>query len=164
MLTLGPLVFAAPFALAALLLLPGLWWLLRLTPPAPRRIPFPPVRLLAGLSSTEESAARTPPWLLLLRLVLAVAVILGVARPLLNAGEEPAGSGPLVVIVDDGWAAGRDWPARQAMIGTLVDAAERQRRGVVLATTAAPAQDTPRQPVRPVAAGEARRQADGLQP
>ena len=46
---LGPLTFAAPFALAALAALPVLWWLLRVTPPRPKRIAFPPLRIAADL-------------------------------------------------------------------------------------------------------------------
>ena len=41
MLTLGPIAFAAPWLLAGLAALPVLWWLLRVTPPAPKRIRFP---------------------------------------------------------------------------------------------------------------------------
>ena len=42
MLTLGPIGFAAPWLLLALPALPVLWWLLRVTPPAPKRQIFPP--------------------------------------------------------------------------------------------------------------------------
>jgi len=38
--------FGAPWILAALIGLPALWWLLKVTPPQPRRILFPPLRLL----------------------------------------------------------------------------------------------------------------------
>ena len=41
-----PLGFAQPLVLLGLLSLPILWWLLRLVPPRPRRIDFPPTRLL----------------------------------------------------------------------------------------------------------------------
>jgi hypothetical protein len=46
MLTLGSLTFAAPWLLLALPALPVLWWLLRITPPAPKRQDFPALRLL----------------------------------------------------------------------------------------------------------------------
>ena len=36
-----PLSFAEPALLLGLLSLPVLWWLLRVTPPAPRRVRFP---------------------------------------------------------------------------------------------------------------------------
>ena len=82
---LAELSFAAPWALAGLAVLPLLWWLLRVTPPAPWRLRFPPVRLLLDLVTQEESAARTPWWLLILRLVLAALIILAAAQPLMNA-------------------------------------------------------------------------------
>ena len=63
MLEVGPLAFAQPWLLLALGALPLLWWLLRLTPPSPRRIAFPALRLLTGLRPPEETPARTPPWL-----------------------------------------------------------------------------------------------------
>ena len=39
-----------------------LWWLLRLIPPQPRRIEFPPTRLLFDIAPREETPQRTP-WL-----------------------------------------------------------------------------------------------------
>ncbi|MEO5338870.1 MAG: BatA domain-containing protein, partial [Magnetospirillum sp. WYHS-4] len=101
--------FAAPWALLGLLALPVLWWWLRLTPPAPRRVVFPPLRLLLGLASRRETADRIPFWLLLLRLVLVALLVLGAAHPLLNAQPVLRGQGPLVLAVDDGWAAAAGW-------------------------------------------------------
>ena len=50
-----PLAFAEPLVLFGLLSLPMLWWLLRLIPPHPRRIDFPPTRLLFELAPKEET-------------------------------------------------------------------------------------------------------------
>src|ERR1700687_2198663 len=113
MLSLGALAFASPWLLAALAVLPVLWWLLRVTPPAPRRLRFPAIRLLLGLVPREETPARTPLWLILLRMVLAGLVTLGLAQPLLNPNAKFAAGGPLVLVVDNGWGAAHDWPARQ---------------------------------------------------
>ena len=52
-----PLGFAQPLVLLGLLSLPVLWWLLRLIPPQPRRIDFPPTRLLFDITPKEETAA-----------------------------------------------------------------------------------------------------------
>ena len=49
------MIFAAPWVLLALAALPVLWWLLRVTPPAPRSERFPAIRLLAGLRAPEET-------------------------------------------------------------------------------------------------------------
>ncbi|TVR82314.1 MAG: DUF4159 domain-containing protein [Rhodospirillales bacterium] len=164
MISLGPLSFAVPLALAGLLALPALWWLLRAIPPRPRQLRFPPLRLLAGLASSEQSVERTPPWLLVLRLVLATALILGVAQPLWNAGKPLPGSGPLVLIVDDGWAAGADWPARQTVMADLVDRADREGRRIILVSTApAPGLAEP-PPPRLLTASEARDRIAALAP
>ena len=114
MLSLGPIAFAAPWLLLALPVLPVLWWLLRVTPPAPRRLAFPALRLLRDLPVAEETPSRTPWWLLLLRLVAAALLILGLARPVWGPAGGLAGEGPLLLVVDDGWAAAADWPARMA--------------------------------------------------
>ena len=68
---LESLSFGAPWILAALAALPVIYWLLRVTPPPPRRVTFPPLRFLLGLKSPEETPSRTPLWLLL-RNVIAV--------------------------------------------------------------------------------------------
>ena len=92
------LSFGTPWILAALIVLPALWWLLKVTPPQPRRILFPPMRLLLGLKDEEQTPAHTPWWLLLLRLVAAGLLILALADPLLGrvvkiAGQRAAGAG-----------------------------------------------------------------------
>lgn len=139
MLSPSALAFVHPWLLVALLLLPALWWLLRLTPPAPRHIRFPAVRLLLGLVQSEETPARTPLWLIVLRLLLASLIIVGLAEPLLNPVSPRAGEGPLVLVVDNGWAAARNWSARQRALTGLLESAERQGRAVLLLPTAPPA-------------------------
>ena len=66
MLTLGPIGFTAPWLLLALPALPVLWWLLRVTPPAPKRQIFPPTRILRELQPAEATLIATrgcaPAW------------------------------------------------------------------------------------------------------
>ncbi|MDF1790823.1 MAG: DUF4159 domain-containing protein [Thalassobaculaceae bacterium] len=138
MLTLGPLVFAVPWALAALAVLPVLWWLLRVIPPAPQRISFPAIRLLEGLRPEEDTPHSTPWWLLLLRLLIATLVILAIARPLIPSGTAIPPGGPILLVVDDGWSAARDFEARRDRVLRILDQAERENRPVALVTTADP--------------------------
>src|SRR5450755_5163100 len=101
-----PLAFTVPIALVALAALPVLYYLLRVTPPRPTSVPFPPLKLILDLEPKDETPAHTPWWLLALRLAVAAAIILAMAGPIWNplpAGE--AGKGPLLVILDDGWPA-----------------------------------------------------------
>ena len=79
-----PLSFAEPLLLLGLLSLPVLWWLLRVMPPRPRRIEFPPTRLLFDIAPKEETPSRTPWWLTALRLAAAALVILAAAGPIWN--------------------------------------------------------------------------------
>lgn len=131
-----PLVFASPWVLLALAALPILWWLLRVTPPAPKRELFPAIRLLLGLTATAETPARTPWWLLALRVLAAGLVITGLARPVLDAGARLPGEGPLLLVIDDGWAAAPDWPRRLAAATGVLDRAERAGRPAMLLATA----------------------------
>jgi Domain of unknown function (DUF4159)/Aerotolerance regulator N-terminal len=164
MLALGSLAFVSPWLLVALAGLPIIWWLLRVTPPAPRRIAFPAIRLLRGLVPREETPARTPLWLILLRVTLAALVILAVAHPLLNPQARLAATGPILLVVDDGWPAARDWPARQAALTNLLAEAEREDRQVVLVTTAPTASDEAPAPLAPLRAADARAAVQALLP
>src|SRR5215471_1571288 len=164
MLALGSLAFASPWLLVALAALPIIWWLLRVTPPAPRRIAFPAIRLLLGLVPREETPAHTPLWLILLRMALAALVIFAVAHPLLNPQSHLASTGPILLIVDDGWAAARDWTVRQAALTNLLAEAEREDRQVVLVTTAPPATNQAPAALAPIRAADARAAVQALQP
>jgi Domain of unknown function (DUF4159)/Aerotolerance regulator N-terminal len=152
MLALGSLAFASPWLLGALAALPIIWWLLRVTPPAARRIPFPAIRLLLGLVPREETPARTPLWLILLRMALAALVIAAVAHPLINPQARLAGTGPIVLVVDNGWAAAADWQARQAALDSLLAEAGREGRRVILAASAPAAGDAAPAPLAPLRA------------
>ena len=162
--SLGALVFASPWMLAALGLLPLVWWLLRLTPPAPRRVIFPAIRLLRSLGATEETPAKTPWWLVALRLAIAALIVLALAEPVVERGIELRGPGPLLMVVDDGWGAAHDWPLRLAAMTGVIDEAERQGQPVRLLATAPPASGRPIAPSGLMRAGEARDLVRGLVP
>src|SRR3546814_10337516 len=75
-----------------------------------------------------------------------------------------AGSGPVVLVVDDGWSAARFWPARQTAADNLLAQAEREDRPVVVLTTAPSEQDAPPQASGLLSATEARSLLQGLKP
>lgn len=130
------MIFTAPWVLLALAALPLLWWLLRVTPPAPRRENFPAIRLLLGLKAREETPARTPWWLLLLRCIAAALVIIGLAGPVLDPGSALPGRGPVLLVMDNGWASAADWPRRVQAANLALDRAARAGRQVALLATA----------------------------
>jgi uncharacterized protein DUF4159/aerotolerance regulator-like protein len=136
--TLGPIAFLSPWLLAGLLALPVIWWLLRTIPPRPRRLEFPPTRILMGIENREKTPAQTPWWLTLIRMAAAALVILALAEPVLNPDRDKAlsGTGPVVIVVDNGWAAAAQWPARTFMIERLIAEAESQSRPLLIVPTA----------------------------
>ncbi len=164
MLALGPLAFVAPWLLVALGSLPILWWLLRAVPPSPRRIAFPAIRLLFGLQRTEETPHRTPWWLLLLRLLIAALLIVGLAHPIINPGTRLQGSGPLLLIVDNGWAAAKRWDVRRETMLERIDAAERDGKLVAIVPTAAETVRSGLASSTLMRPADARRLAQNLQP
>lgn len=135
---LGLFAFVSPWLLIGLAALPVLWFLLRVTPPSPRRVAFPPLRLLLGLNPRDETPARTPLWLLILRMALIALIVLALAHPLLNPSSGFNRAGPIVIAVDDGWSAARHWSERRAMLDRLLDDAARDGRQVVVFGTAPP--------------------------
>jgi uncharacterized protein DUF4159/aerotolerance regulator-like protein len=137
-----PLSFAEPALLLGLLSLPLLWWLLRVMPPRPRRIEFPPTRLLFDIAPKEETPSRTPWWLTALRLAAAALIILAAAGPIWNPQNGLAGSSaPLAILLDDGWSAASSWDARVRAADELIANAENDRRGVALIPLSEPTRD-----------------------
>src|SRR4029079_5381115 len=137
-----PLGFAQPLVLLGLLSLPVLWWLLRLISPQPRRIAFPPTRLLFDISPKEETPQRTPWWLTLLRLLLAALVIIAAAGPLWNPPVATAtAKAQLALLIDDGFPGAGTWDARMRPAEDLIARAEADNRGVALIPLSEPTRD-----------------------
>ena len=134
------IAFTAPWLFVFLAVLPVIWWLLRLTPPPPRKVIFPALALLRDLPLPRQLPAKTPWWLLALRLLIAATLIVAFAGPILDPVAAGSGKRPLLIAVDNDWAAARDWPARQTILNDLIAEAQRDHQPVSLLTTA-PAAD-----------------------
>ena len=130
---LGPIAFTTPMILLALIALPILWLLLRAIPPAPIRRRFPAVALMLGLKDDDRQADKTPWWLLLLRALAVAAAIIGFAGPVLNPDAREAGTGPLLILLDGGWADARDWPRTVARAQAALEEAARAGRPAAVA-------------------------------
>ena len=136
MISAGIISFIQPWLLLGLLGLPLLWWLLRVTPPAPKQLRFPAIRLLFGLNATEQTSADAPWWLVMLRLVAVALLIVAFAHPLMNDDRQLKGPGPLVLIVENDWAAAKGWSGRMDALSSILDLAAREKRAVVVVATA----------------------------
>lgn len=161
---LGPLFFAAPLALLTFAALPLLIWLLRATPPPPTRQIFPPLRLLLDIRTDESQRHRAPWWLVALRATLASLLILGFARPSWRPQEVSAAlSGPLLLIIDDGWTSAPRWAAmRNSALAAIDETAERGGGPVTILTTAPQAEEQPK--LQALAPPDAKARVQRLQP
>jgi hypothetical protein len=158
------MIFTAPLVLLGLLALPGLFFLLRLTPPAARRVLFPPLALLRGLAVEERTPRSMPWWLLLLRLLAAALLIIGMAGPSLHPPPALPGTGPVLLVVDNGWASAVNWNASREAGLSVIAAAERAGRGVALLATARNAANQGPHVTGVLNAAAARQVMQGLQP
>tara|TARA_X000000368_G_scaffold375639_1_gene328152 strand:+ start:11652 stop:14483 length:2832 start_codon:yes stop_codon:yes gene_type:complete len=160
----GTLAFGTPWVLTGLLALPALWWILRLLPPRPRLIRFPNLLLLRDLLPNEQTPSRLPLWLLLLRMVFAALLILAASQPTLNPRDPLPGAGPIIMVVDNGWASAPNWSDRMAKIDALLNRPGIDDREVLLVTSAAPANGDPIDILGPFTATQARERLAGLRP
>lgn len=148
--------FAAPWLLAGALVLPLLWFLMRLTPPQPETVKFPGTRLLRDLTHKEETPDSLPLWHKLLRLGAVALAVAGLAGPLLDRDEPIGDEGPLLLVVDNDWAAARHWDKRAGTMQALIDSAESAGRPVLLLPTAPAADGAPVRLSAMMSAAEAR--------
>ncbi len=132
---LSQIVFMQPIILAALMALPILWYLLRVTPPAPKNIFFPATRFLANLNKQEQTPSKTPWWILLLRLIIAALVIIALARPVINPSDNIAGRGSVRIIIDNDWASAQNWSKAINTAQEIIAQAGREGRNIYLLPT-----------------------------
>lgn len=156
--------FATPALLGFLLFLPLLWWLLRLTPPSPQKTIFPAIALLRDLVMPQQTPSHTPWWLLLLRLIIAALVIVAFAKPTLNPETTIDMHGPILIAVDNDWAAARDWNLRQKTLHDLIHKAERNNQPVMLLALAPNTDNAPLEIIGPMAAKAAYAEAEHITP
>ena len=138
--TLGPITFLAPLVLLGLLALPIIWWILRVTPPSPKKETFPPLRILKDVVTEEETPDSTPLWLLLFRILLGAILAIALARPILQQTEGIT-TRPLTLIIDDGWDAAPNWTNVIREAEAKITDARRKNVDVLLMTTITPSTD-----------------------
>ena len=135
--TFGGLTLLAPLTLLGLISLPIIWWILKITPPRPQKMSFPPLRLLEQIKTEEETPNATPLWLLLFRLLLVSLIIFALSLPIIKQAEG-INERPITLLLDTHWSAGANWNAmNQEAEARLLDA-RRKNLDVRLVTTTKP--------------------------
>lgn len=160
----GALAFLNPWVLAGTAFLPVLWFLLRVTPPAPRLIVFPAAHFMFGLDAQKQMPSKTPWPILLLRVLAAALIILALARPVLNPGEAVSGTGTVRIVMDNSWSSAQTWRMQTLQAIDIIERAGRERRTLYIATTAPePGKSIP-MTVGPLTKGEAEATLRGIKP
>lgn len=153
---MGSLTLLAPLTLLGLLALPLVWWILKISPPAPKRRLFPPLAILKGVETEEETPNATPLWLLIYRLFMAALAVFALSLPLFQRDEADTSSA-LSLIIDDGPAAAPVWDAITDEARRRLREAQRANRDVILVLGDDPAFD-------PIPASEALQQLRSATP
>ncbi|MEZ5815143.1 MAG: DUF4159 domain-containing protein [Alphaproteobacteria bacterium] len=161
---IGSLAFLNPWALAALAALPALYFLLRITPPSPKVVPFPAARFLKDLKPKQHTPDHTPWWILLLRMLIAALLILALAKPVLNPETALADKGALVLVLDNGWGAAQNWDDIQSAAENEIKQAGRQGREIYVLATAPEPGPQPFQTPGALAHSDALSYVRGLKP
>lgn len=161
---LSNILIVNPLILTALAALPILWFLLRVTPPAPKLVEFPATRFLIDLIPDKVSPSKTPWWLLLLRLIIAALVIFALAQPIYNPSQTLSGSAQVRLVINNDWASAHNWGKITKTARDILSQAERQKRETSIIVTA-PSLDQQNQGYfEPMAASDALAILKGLKP
>ncbi len=142
---LTSVTFLQPLILLSLLCLPILWFILRITPPAPRRIFFPATRFLMELASEETTPNKSPWWLLLLRLCIAALIIIALANPVMNAADPLKGQNNVRILMDNSWAGAQMWHKQQDAALEMINQAKRENRDIYILASTSKDQEKPKQ-------------------
>ncbi|MFP4314357.1 MAG: DUF4159 domain-containing protein [Alphaproteobacteria bacterium] len=161
---LSNILIVNPLILAALAALPVLWFLLRVTPPAPKIIDFPATRFLKDLIPENVSPSKTPWWLLLLRILIATLVILALAHPVYNPSRTLNTLGDIRLIISNDWASAQNWQRLQNAAADILAQAERENRNVLFIAAADYQEDDKQQAFPLISAKEAQARLKGLEP
>lgn len=128
---MGSLSLLAPLTLLGLLTLPLVWWILKISPPSPKRRIFPPLAILQGVETDEETPNATPIWVLLYRLLMVALAVFALSMPLLQNEDAPS-QRPLTLIIDDSAASAPIWDALTDDARRRVREAQRNNQDVTL--------------------------------
>ncbi len=129
------ITFIQPIILSALIALPLIWYFLRISPPAPKTIIFPPTHFLKNLLTEESFPSKTPWWILLLRLMIAALIILALANPVINKVDKLPSYGSIRILIDNSWAAAQNWDNQIKEAKEIISQADREGRYIYILTT-----------------------------
>ncbi|WP_085907313.1 DUF4159 domain-containing protein [Kiloniella majae] len=136
MLNLGIIGFLNPWLLLGLLTLPVVWLILRITPPSPKKITFPALRLLFGLQGATSKPEKTSWWLILLRIMILLILILALAEPIYAPVKRTDTAYNTLVLLDNDWASAGSWTKQLATLQSVLEQNKGSSKQIAFLTTA----------------------------
>lgn len=133
------MLFLAPYLLAALAIIPLIWWVLHIRPPKPLLQPFPAVDWLRHLVSSQQTPHSPKLWRLLLRIAAVSLIIIGFSQPFLTQSpiqKNAEHHTPLVLVIDNGWASIAQWSKLKTLLTHMATQAQLANRKLSLLCTA----------------------------
>ena len=136
MFPIGSITFFEPLAFLGAPLIGLAFWFFWLQPTKQKQLEFSTTLFLDKLKQEKENPVSIPIWHLILRASLLCLIILAASQPIINAKGHFLNKGPVYLIIDDDWAAAKNWNAVKKMALGLISQAKRQDRLIGLVTTA----------------------------
>ncbi|KLN62259.1 hypothetical protein WH96_01680 [Kiloniella spongiae] len=136
MLNLGIIGFLNPWLLLGLITLPVVWLILRITPPSPKKVTFPALRLLLGLQGATSRPERTSWWLIFLRVMILLILILALAEPIYAPVKRTDTTYNTLVLLDNDWASAGSWTKQLATLRSVLEQNKGNRNQIAFLTTA----------------------------
>jgi hypothetical protein len=163
-LSLSNLTFLNPWVLSGFAALPIIWFILKVMPPAPKRINFPATHFLSGLVPEDIKSEDTPLWLRLLRLLIVALIIIAFAHPVSKPEDTTSWRGAMRLVIDNSWAAAPTWSQQIQKAEELLKLAEREKSQIfILETAARDGQKAPTQ-IGPISAIKAQQYMKAAEP
>lgn len=154
----------APWMLLAVPAVVGLWWLMRSIPKKPIKQIFPGISLLFNLETDEKTPKKAPWWQYIPITLASTALIAAMTSPAFESDLIGNDKGPILLVVDNSWAAGKNWAAHSDQIKQVIDKAEKSNRTILVLPTAMPANGGSLSVWGPLPASEAREALKELTP
>jgi len=133
---LSNLTFGNPIALWSLLSIPGVWLLLKIYPPSPKIVTFPPLNFLLKINNDQQTSSNAPLWLLLYRILFLILLIFTFANPIYNTKPIFEKTGPLILLIDNGWSSTTNWESKKEKIYEYINHAEQNNKSIIISLTA----------------------------
>ena len=132
--TINNLAFSNHLALIGLFALPLVFYIIKLLPPAPKKMFFSSFYLIKSMEKVSVTKKNVPIWLLIYRIILITLIILFFSAPYLNIMNKKNTSNTIknyVIIADIGWSMSKEWDKFKKIVSEISVEAEKKNKKII---------------------------------